>query len=161
MELLWAVAAFAGVVLLGTLQGIVVAVIVSLVALSYQAAHPRLYALGRKPGTDVFRALSPEHPEDETIPGLLMVRPEGRLFFANVQFAGDQLVPLVESHRPKVLAIDFGAVPDIEYCALKMLDQAEQRLRKRGVLLWLVALNPSFAIRAISQRNLLNHLDPI
>lgn len=143
MEFLWALVAFAGVVLLGTLQGILVAVVVSLVSLSYQAAHPRLYALGRKPGTNVFRPLSPEHPEDETLPGLLMVRPEGRLFFANVQFVGDQLVPLVESHQPKVVAIDFGAVPDIEYSALKMLSLAEQRLRRRGVLLWLVALNPA------------------
>ena len=56
MEFVWAVIACAGVVLLGTLQGIVIAIIVSLFALFYQAANPLVYALGRKPGTNVFRA---------------------------------------------------------------------------------------------------------
>jgi hypothetical protein len=38
--------------------------------------------------------------------------------------------------------MDFSAVPDIEYSALKMLMEGEERMRERGVLLWLVALNP-------------------
>ena len=142
MEFLWALAACAGVVLLGTLKGILVAVVVSLVALAYQAGHPRVYALGRKPGTHVFRALSGGHPEDETFPGLLMVRPEGRIFFANAQRIGDQLWSLIEAADPKVVAIDFSAVFDIEYSALKMLIEGEEKLRERGILLWLVALNP-------------------
>ena len=134
MEFLWALVAFAGVVVLGTLKGILVAIIVSLVALSYQAAHPRVYALGRKPGTDVFRALSAEHPEDETFPGLLMVRPEGRIFFANAQWVGDQIAHLAEAASPRVLALKFSAVSDIEYSALKMLIEGEQRLREHGIL---------------------------
>jgi high affinity sulfate transporter 1 len=142
MEFVWATVAFAGVVLLGTLRGILVAVVVSLVALSYQAAHPRVYVLGRKPGTDVFRPLSPEHPDDETFPGLLIVRPEGRLFFANAQHVGDQVMALIERDRPQVVALDCSAIPDIEYSALKLLIDAEERLRARGVLLWVVRLNP-------------------
>ena len=142
MEFLWALAAFAGVVLLGTLQGITVAVIVSLVALSYQAAHPRVYVLGRKPGTDVFRPLSPDHPDDETFPGMLIVRPEGRLFFANAQHVGEQLMSLIDRDRPKIVALDCSGIPDIEYSALKMLIEGEERLRAQGILLWLVRLNP-------------------
>jgi sulfate permease, SulP family len=142
MEFLWALAAFAGVVLLGTLKGIVVAIILSMVALAYQTAHPRLYVLGRKRGTDVFRPTSDEHPEDETFPGLLIVRPEGRIFFANAQRIGDQLLPLIDAAAPKIVAMDFSAVPDIEYSALKMLIEGEERARERGVVLWLVALNP-------------------
>ncbi|SDX32511.1 SulP family inorganic anion transporter [Thiocapsa roseopersicina] len=142
MEFVWALVAFGGVVVLGTLKGILVAVIVSLVALAYQAAHPRLYVLGRKPGTDVFRPESETHPDDESFPGLLIVRPEGRLFFANAQRVGEQLLPLIDAAEPKVVAMDFSAVPDIEYSALKMLIEGEERLRERGAALWLVALNP-------------------
>ena len=79
-EFYWALIAFAGVVLLGTLQGILVAVIVSLLALAHQAYDPHVYVVGRKRGTSVFRPLSKEHPDDETWPGLLILRPEGRLF---------------------------------------------------------------------------------
>jgi sulfate permease, SulP family len=80
-EFYWAVAAFAGVALLGTLRGILVAVITSLLALAQQAYSPAVYALGRKRGTHVFRQLSSEHADDETWPGLLIVRVEGRVFF--------------------------------------------------------------------------------
>lgn len=142
MEFVWATVAFAGVVLLGTLQGILVAVIVSLIALSYQAAHPRVYVLGRKPGTDIFRPLSPEYPGDETFPGLLIVRPEGRLFFANIQHVGEQLMAHIERERPAVVAFDCSAIPDIEYSALKVLIEAEERLRAQGITLWVVRLNP-------------------
>ena len=142
MEFRWAVIACAGVVLLGTLKGIVVAIVVSMVALSYQAARPRLFVLGRKRGTDVFRPRSDEHPDDETFPGLLLARPEGRLFFANAQHVGEQLWPLLDDAQPRVLALDLSAVPDIEYSALKMLTEGEEQLRDRGIALWLVALNP-------------------
>ena len=49
-EFVWALAALAGVVLLGTLQGIVVAIIVSFVALVYQVSDPPVHVLVRKPG---------------------------------------------------------------------------------------------------------------
>src|SRR5262249_20250884 len=84
-EFYWALAAFAGVMLLGTLKGILVAIILSLLALAHQVANPPVYLLGRKPGTNVFRPRSKEHPEDETFPGLLLLRPEGRIFFANAE----------------------------------------------------------------------------
>ena len=82
-EFLWALAAFAGVVLLGTLQGILVAVAISLLTLLYAANHPLVYAVGRKPGTDVFRPQSVDNAGDETIPGLLILRTEGRMTFAS------------------------------------------------------------------------------
>ncbi|MEB3322557.1 MAG: SulP family inorganic anion transporter, partial [Synechococcaceae cyanobacterium] len=65
-EFRWAVFALAGVVLLGTLKGILVAVVLSLLALAQQEMRPPVYAIARKPGTDVFRPRSAEHPDDET-----------------------------------------------------------------------------------------------
>ncbi len=82
-EFVWAIAAFAGVMLLGTLEGILVAIIVSVVALSQQTANPPVYVLGRKRGTNVFRPRSDEHPDRRVVPGVLLLRLEGRLFFLN------------------------------------------------------------------------------
>jgi MFS superfamily sulfate permease-like transporter len=142
MEFRWALAAVAGVVLLGTLKGILVAVVLSLGSLAHQVADPPVYAIARKRGTNVFRQRSDEHADDETFPGLLLVRIEGRVFFANADRIGQKLRPLVEEVRPRVLALDLRAVPDLEYTALKMLTEAEERQRERGVELWLVGLNP-------------------
>jgi MFS superfamily sulfate permease-like transporter len=142
MELTWALAAFAGVLVFGTLQGIVVAIVLSLVGLTSQVANSTVYVIGRKRGADVLRPLSPEHPDDETFEGLLILRPEGRLFFANAQQIGDQIRALVAQHRPRVLALDMSRVPDIEYSALQMLDEGERRLTDEGITVWLAAANP-------------------
>jgi high affinity sulfate transporter 1 len=142
MEFIWALVALAGVVLLGTLKGIVVAIIVSLLALVYQVSNPPVHVLARKPQTGVFRPLSAKHPDDETFSGMLMVRPEGRVFFANARRVGLKLRELVTSANPTVLALDLASVPDLEYTALKMLIEAEKRLRDEDVTLWLVDLNP-------------------
>ena len=77
MEFRWALVACLGVLLFGTLKGIVVAIIVSLIGLASQSAYPRVYVIGRKRGADVLRPLSPEHPDDETFEGLLILRRKG------------------------------------------------------------------------------------
>ena len=141
-EFIWALAAVIGVVLLGTLKGIIVAIVLSLVALASQVANPPVYVLGRKPGTNVFRPRTEDHPEDETYPGLLLLRVEGRMFFANAELIGQKIRRLVAEFAPTVVAIDFGAVPDLEYTALKMLTEGEKRERERGITLWLVGLTP-------------------
>jgi SulP family sulfate permease len=143
IEFRWALIALLGVMMLGTLKGILFAVIVSMVALAHQAYSPPVYALGRKRGTGVFRARSEEHPDDETWPGLLILRTEGRAFFANAQQIGDKMWPLLEQEKPSVVVIDCSALIDIEYTALKMLTEAEEKLRADGIELWLAALNPA------------------
>jgi high affinity sulfate transporter 1 len=150
-EFVWALVAFAGVVLLGTLQGILVAIVVSLVALAHQVSNPPVHVLGRKPGTNAFRPRSEEHPEDETFPGLLLLRPEGRIFFANAGNVGEKMKPLIAEAKPKVVALDLGGVFDLEYTALRMLTEAEKAQRQKGVLLWLVGLNPG--VLAMVQRS--------
>jgi SulP family sulfate permease len=142
VEFYWAISAVLGVLLLGTLKGIIVAVIVSLLALMYGAYNPPVYAVGRKRDTNVFRPLSPEHSNDETWPGLLILRTEGRVFFANAQRVGERMLPLIEAARPSVVVLDGSAIIDIEYTALKMLADAEEKLREHGVTLWLAGLNP-------------------
>ena len=90
----------------------------------------------------MLRPLSPEHPDDETFEGLLIVRPEGRLFFANAQDVAEQIDALVEQHKPRVLALDMSRVPDIEYSALQAMMEGEKRATERGTVVWLVGLNP-------------------
>jgi sulfate permease, SulP family len=149
-EFTWAIAAFVGVIALGTLKGIVVAIVLSLVGLAYQVADPPVYVLGRKPGTNVFRPRGKEHLEDETFPGLLILRPEGRIFFANAEHIAEKIRHLADEAKPKVVAIDLGAVPDLEYTALKALVEGEKRQRERGVRVWLVGLNPG-VLRAVQK----------
>jgi anti-anti-sigma factor len=143
MEFRWALIACLGVLVFGTLQGIVVAIIVSLLGLSSQTAKLRVSAIGRKRNTDVLRPLSPEYPDDETIDGLLIIRPEGSIYFVNVQNVADQIQALVTQYQPKIIALDMSRVPNIEYSALERLVEGEQRVADDGQTLWLTGLNPN------------------
>ena len=143
MEFRWAVVACIGVLVFGTLKGILVAIIVSTIGLASQAARPHVYVIGRKRGADVLRPLTPEHPDDETFEGLLILRPEGRLFFVNAQGIADQMNALVTQNQPRVVVLDMSRVPDLEYSALQMLMEGVQRASDRGVTVWLAALNPA------------------
>jgi len=142
MEFRWALIACVGVLVFGTLKGIVVAIVVSMISLASQTAHPRISVIGRKLGADVLRPLSPEHPDDETFEGLLILRPEGRLFFVNAQYVAEQIDALLAEHKPRVLVLDMSRVPDIEYSALQALMDGEKRATERGAAVWLVGLNP-------------------
>jgi len=141
-EFRWAIAAMVGVLLLGTLKGILIAVLLSMAGLLALANNPRVDLLRRKPGTNVFRPVSGGHPEDESFPGLAIAKTEGRMYFANAPVVGERLREIVEREKPKVLALDCSAIPGIEFTALKMLADAQAALRSEGVELWLVSLNP-------------------
>jgi MFS superfamily sulfate permease-like transporter len=150
MEFRWALIAVAGVLLLGILKGILVAVLVSLLTLIVRAnrypikvlGRKPIKVLGRKPGTHVFRSRSPEHPDDETFPGLLLLRPHGAIYFANAPRLGQEMRALMHESAPREVALDFSAVPNLEFTALRMLTDGEERLREEGTMLWLVAMNP-------------------
>ena len=90
----------------------------------------------------MLRPLSDEHPEDETFKGLLILRPEGRLFFINAQHVATQMRELTQKYQPRIILLDMSRVPDMEYSALQMLIEGEQRLRQQGFELWLADLSP-------------------
>ncbi len=150
VEFRWAVAAMLGVMVLGTLRGIVAAIVLSMVNLLRQANDPPVHVLVRKPGTDVFRPKTAEHPEDESYEGVIVLRPEGRIYFANAQRIADKILAHVEAHASTTVVLDLGAVPDIEYTGLKTLGELETSLRRSGRELRLAALNP--AALAVVQR---------
>ncbi|HYQ45440.1 MAG TPA: SulP family inorganic anion transporter [Polyangiaceae bacterium] len=153
MEFRWAVVACLGVLLFGTLKGILVAIILSLISLSIQAARPQVYAIGKKRNADVLRPLSAEHSDDETVEGLLIARPEGRIFFLNADSVASQIEALIKKYQPRVVALDMSRVPDIEYSALRMLQDLDRRTKSRGLEFWLVALNPN-ALETVSNAGL-------
>lgn len=144
-EVAWALVTLAGVILIGTLEGILIAVAISILTLFYQANHPPVYAIAYNREMSVFRRAG-EHDDDETFPGLLILRTEGRLTFANAANVADKMRALVEQANPRVVVLECSGIPDIEYTALAMLTEAEQNLRARGITLWLAAINPDLLV---------------
>ncbi len=129
--------AIGGVLVYGTLGGIVVAVILSLIVLLWNLNHPAIVPLGRDPVTGGYRDLGLE-PDLETVPGLLIVRVEGRLFFANARSVTNRLLELVDRTRPtpSVLLVDASSVNDADVTAAEALEELHDTLQRRDVELW-------------------------
>lgn len=143
MEFRWTLAAALGVMVLGTLKGILVAIVLSLLSLIRLSSNPPVYELRRKRGTDIFRPRAPRHADDEALPGLLILRPEGRLYFANAEHVRGRIHALLQqAGAPRVLLLDCSGIPGLEFTALKMLVAAEEQWREAGLELWLASLSP-------------------
>jgi sulfate permease, SulP family len=118
-----------------------VGVVVSLLTLFWDLNHPPIIELARRPGADIFRS-SAEHPDDERIPGLLILRVESPLYFGNAQRVIDQLAVHVRDAdpQPKVLLLDCSAVSDADTTAASVLAERIERLEAAGKEVWLAAL---------------------
>jgi high affinity sulfate transporter 1 len=114
--------ALAGVLVFGVLRGVLEAVLISLLVLLHELDHPRIVA-------------------GERAPGLLVVRPEGRLFFANARRVVDRITAIVVDRRPppRVVLLDLSAVNDLEVTALERLADLAEDLHGQGRALWVAA----------------------
>jgi MFS superfamily sulfate permease-like transporter len=136
-----AILCFAGVLVFGLLIGLAIAVGLSLLALVYRAYRPSYAVLGRAPGAvddERFRFRGVEdHPDAETFPGLVILRVDGELFFANARWFRDVVRSLVRDQSPPVreLLVHAGAVPHIDTTAAQMLRELIAELEEAGTTL--------------------------
>jgi sulfate permease, SulP family len=136
-----AAAALSGVLLFGSLQGVLIGVLLSVLVLFYEANRPPLLVLGRRPGTVEFRDHA-AHPDDETWPDLLILRPLGTIYFANARRLLDRELELINEHqpRPTTVLIDYSAVPDADVTAMDLAEGLHAELSARGIGLWVAGL---------------------
>ncbi len=95
----------------------------------------------------MFRPLA-DHPDDETLPGLLLLRSEGMLYFASAPRAIERYWAAIRQAGARIVVLECSAIPNIEYTALGLLSDFEEKLSEAGVTLWLAALNPE-ALQAV------------
>ena len=121
-----------------TLEALLIAVIVSLFALVLRASQPGLAVLGRVPDRLEFNDIR-RHPENKTLPGLLIVRPENGLFFANAAAFHDAILAEMSSSAEPIKAVlfDLGATTDLDVPSADMLAELGEELHNQKVRLML------------------------
>jgi anti-anti-sigma factor len=137
------VAALVGVLTVGVLAGVVVGVVLSLGWLIYVATLPSMPLLGREAGTQVFRDRD-ENPDDEAIPGVVVLRIDGGLYFATAQAVDDRVRALTESGDgpPRGFVLDLESVPFIDSQGAEQLGDIHELLTTQGVTLRLARVKP-------------------
>jgi anti-anti-sigma regulatory factor len=133
-DFILAIVALLAVLTFETLEALLIAVIVSLIALVLRASQPRLAILGRAPDSLEFSDIH-RHPENKTVPGLLIVRPENGLFFANAAGIRETILSEMQSTAEPVKAvlIDLGATTDLDVPSADMLGELSEELHSREI----------------------------
>lgn len=137
----------AGVLALGVEAGVLLGVALSLGVVVWRSSHPHMAVVGRVPGTEHFRNVSRHRVE--TVDGVLAVRIDENLFFANAHEVETQLQQLSAAQSPPVrrVLLIMSAVNRIDSTALDMLEAFDQQLTSRGQELWLAEVKGPVADR--------------
>ena len=147
----WAgLAALLGVLLFDILTGLIIAVAVSFLLLLARASRPHWAILGRAQveGSDDAAYQSVEtHPDAETFPGLLIIRFDADLFFANANIFADAVRGAIEAADPKpsVVLIDAESVSDVDSTAVSVVLELRAELEGEGIKLWVARLKTQLA----------------
>jgi MFS superfamily sulfate permease-like transporter len=131
--------AVAAVLVLGVLNGLIVAVAVSLVMLIRTLSQPRISVLGRVAGGHDFVSAQ-AHPGVVMVPGILILRPEDPLFFANVEAVLDSAAAKLAGAAPHTLVLSLEESPDLDGTAVEALGQFASQVRRNGCELRLARL---------------------
>jgi high affinity sulfate transporter 1 len=138
-SLLLSLTAFAGVVFLGVLPGILVAIVLSILLFFRRNWWPHGEILGREEGTGEWHSHSAKHEVVEA-PGVLVFRWEAPLFFANAGMFRQQIRHLVRERQPRWLVLQCEAITDIDVTAAGVLEQLDNELEAAGVNILFVEL---------------------
>ena len=138
-DLVAALGALLGVVLLGTLAGLLVAVGLSLLGLVYRASRVEVEPIGRIAGEKAAWGSLERHPERATVPGLLILRLTTPLFWVNAAAVEERIVAAVDAAPDtRALVLDLEATDQLDTTSTDMLHHLLSRLQRRGVELYLV-----------------------
>ncbi|MFI1092276.1 SulP family inorganic anion transporter [Streptomyces sp. NPDC020917] len=130
-----AATALLGVLVFDLLPGLLLAVLLSLALFIAAASRPELSVLGRVPGTTVYA--DAEAHAAETFDGLLLVRPDGTLFFGNAARVRNEIGALAAERRPRVAVLDLTASYRFGVQVLDTLGELREELARTGTDLWL------------------------
>jgi MFS superfamily sulfate permease-like transporter len=150
IEFALGLATLLGVLTLDVLPGLVIGVLSMLLLLIYNASRPHVAVLGRLPAeADVFVALD-RRPEAEPIPGLLVVRLEAPLVYANAAPVRDRVKRLVgeADPTPRAVVLQIGANDDLDITAAQVLEELVRSLHAAGIDFAIAAIRDPVIARA-------------
>lgn len=134
-----ATTAIMGVLLLGILQGILLAALISILLLLARASRPHVALLGRVPGTNSYSDLA-RHPENEPLGSVIACRPEASLLYVNAGSVLETVMASVLKNRSKIRAVvcDLSASPYLDLAGARILHALHDELAAQGIALQIV-----------------------
>jgi SulP family sulfate permease len=124
---------FLATLLLGSQNGMVIGVVFSLLVFIWRSAHPHAAELGYLEKEGIFRNIR-RFPEARTYPGVLILRVDASLYFANMSFLEDLLRKTIEEKKGlRWVIMDLSGVNDMDGVAIDALEEIMEMYRPRGI----------------------------
>jgi high affinity sulfate transporter 1 len=142
-EVWFGVIALLGVLLIDVLEGMIIGLLASLLFVVFRASRPHVSSLGRVPDQPgVFSDLS-RHPENTAVPGVLIVRPDEPVFYANWRTVADRVKSLIEEmpSLPRAVIIDSSNQDEIDYTSTVGIAGLVKELTEKGIDVYFVGLH--------------------
>jgi len=134
LDYVTAIVAMLGVLALGLLEGLLLAAGLGLVVLLFETKSRNTSVLGKVPDTNIYRDIK-HYPDGETYPGLLIIRFDGMLFFANAHDFVNTVRKAIAAADPppRVVVLDSESINDIDATAVITLREFRKQLHQSGI----------------------------
>ncbi|MNR94584.1 putative sulfate transporter [compost metagenome] len=138
-EFLVAMIAFVGVIVSGILKGVLFAALVTIVLLIKSTSKPKVAFLGRIPGTKRYSDME-RHPDNEIIPGVLIVRIESSILYFNADFIRDEIMTRLKAEGKSIKTViwDMNTSPQVDISGAKLLKRLFVDLKEKNITLKIV-----------------------
>jgi sulfate permease, SulP family len=140
LDFIAATIALVGVLLLGILQGILLAALASILLMLARVSSPHVAFLGRVPGTNSYSDMD-RHPENEPLHGVIVFRPEASLIYVNADAVLEAVLSKLNEAAPssiRLVVCDLSAAPYLDLAGCRMLHELHAELAARGAALRIV-----------------------
>jgi sulfate permease, SulP family len=150
VEVWFGVLALAGVLLIDVLQGMVIGLVASLAFVIYRSSRPHVASLGRVPGAAGAYADLSRHPENTPVPGVLIARVDGPLYYANALTVRDRVIAMATemASPPRAVIFDAAAQDTLDVTSAEMLKGLLKHLRDEGIDLYFADVHAPVRERA-------------
>jgi high affinity sulfate transporter 1 len=144
VEFWFGVAAFLGVVFIDVLEGMVIGLVASLLFVIYRSSRPHIAVLGRVPTAPGAYSDVKQHPENIQIPGVLILRLNGVMYYANARTVRNTFKAMVTeiSPAPKAIIVDAAVQEELDVTSTAMLRSLYKELHEMGIKVYLVEVQP-------------------
>jgi sulfate permease, SulP family len=142
----------AGVVFIDVLEGMIIGLVASVLLILYQSSRPHLASLGRVPGVPGAYSDLKRHPESIAVPGVLIVRLDAPMYYANALTVRERMKELVAETQPppRAVLLDSAGQDSLDITSAEVLKGVLAELKGKGIAIYVAELHGP--VREFAQR---------
>ncbi len=143
VEVWFGVLALAGVLLIDVLEGMIIGLLASLLFVVYRSSRPHVASLGRVPGVPGAYSDLDRHPENTPVPGVLIVRLDAQVYYANALTVRDLVKTMIAEMEspPRAVIFDASAQEEIDVTSTEVIKSLVKELQGNGIQVYLAEVH--------------------